>query len=61
MHLTADIIFCFRSDGSDEFQNVNTFILDWKLVYRCKIKTNEVTKVQALSKYYFVSVHGGKF
>ena len=38
MHLTADI------SVSDEFQNVNTFILDWKPVYRCKIKTNEVTK-----------------
>ena len=36
--------FCFRSDESDEFQNENTFILDWRLVYRCKIKTNEVTK-----------------
>ena len=39
MHLTADI------SVSDEFQNVNTFILDWRLVYRYKIlKTNEVTK-----------------
>ena len=40
MHLTADI------SVSDEFENVNvnTFILDWRLVYRCKIKTNEVTK-----------------
>ena len=38
MHLNADISF------SDEFQNVNTYILDWRLVYRCKIKTNEVTK-----------------
>ena len=38
MHLTADI------SVSDEFKNVNTFILNWRLVYRCKIKTNEVTK-----------------
>ena len=38
MHLTADI------SVSDEFQNVNTFILEWRLVYRCTIKTNEVTK-----------------
>ena len=38
MHLTANI------SVPDEFQNVNTSILDWRLVYRCKIKTNEVTK-----------------
>ena len=31
---------------SDEFQNVNTFILHLRLVYRCKIKTNEVTKYE---------------
>ena len=38
MHLTADIsVF-------DEFQNVNTFILDWRLVSRCKINTNVVTR-----------------
>ena len=36
MHLTADI------SVSDEFQF--TFILDWRLAYRCKIKTNEVIK-----------------
>ena len=38
MHLIADI------SVSDEFQNVNTFILDWRLLYCCNIKTNEVTK-----------------
>ena len=38
MHLSADI------SVSDKFQIVNTFILDWRLVYRCKIKTNEVTE-----------------
>ena len=43
MHLTAD------NSVSDEFQNVNTFILDWKLVYRCKIKTNEVKLVLSTS------------
>ena len=36
--------FCFRSDESNQFQNVNKFILDWSLVDGCKIKTNEVTK-----------------
>ena len=48
MHLTADIFF------SDEFQNVNTFILDWRLVYRCKIKTNEVTKYK---RYQNITLH----
>ena len=30
---------CFRSD---DFRNVNKFVLDWSLVSSCEIQTNEV-------------------
>ena len=52
-HLTADI------SVSDEFQNDLFWTGDSYIVAR--LKQMKVTKYKRYQKYYFVSVHGGKF